>query len=101
MNTATQLKTSKRQLVLHDGVAFLILLAVTAVLFSVTLFLFRSFSAHRADIARDAGEDGRVALSQGRPRDAIVDLRTALSYAANNRGYELFAGTGARRRRAS
>jgi len=85
----TQLKTSKRQLVIHDGVAFLVLLAVTGVLFAVTLFLFRSFSAHRAEIARQAGEDGRLALAQGRPRDAIADLRTALSYAPYERSYEL------------
>jgi tetratricopeptide (TPR) repeat protein len=85
----TQLKTSKRQLVIHDSIAFLILLAVTGVLFAITLFLFRSFSAHRAEIARQAGEDGRLALSQGRPHDAIADLRTALSYAPNERSYEL------------
>jgi tetratricopeptide (TPR) repeat protein len=85
----TQLKTSKRQLVIHDSIAFLILLAVTSVLFAVTLFLFRSFSAHRAEIARQAGEAGRLALSEGRPRDAIADLRTALSYAPNERSYEL------------
>jgi len=87
--TETQWKTSKRQVVIHDSIAFLILLAITAVLFAVTLFLFKSFSAHRAEIARQAGEDGRIALSQGRPRDAIGELRTALSYAPNERNYEL------------
>lgn len=85
----TQLRTSKRQLVLHDSLAFLILLAATAVLFAITLFLFRSFSAHRADIAHEAGDDGRLALSEHRPHDAIADLRTALSYAPNERSYEL------------
>ena len=84
-----QMKRSKRKLVLHDSLAFLILLAATAVLFAITLFLFRSFSAHRADIAREAGEEGRRALSQHRPHDAIEDLRTALSYAPNERSYEL------------
>ena len=84
-----QIKTSKRQLVIHDSLAFVILLAATAVLFAITLFLFRSFSAHRADIAREAGEEGRLALSQHHPHDAIEDLRTALSYAPNERSYEL------------
>ena len=84
-----QMKTNKRKLVLHDSLAFVILLAATAILFAITLFLFRSFSAHRADIAREAGEDGRHALSQHRPGDAIEDLRTALSYAPNERSYEL------------
>ena len=87
--TETQLKMSKRSLVLHDSLAFLFLLGVTAVLFAVTLFLFRSFSAHRAQIARQAGEDGRIALSKHRPHEAIADLRTALSYAPNERSYEL------------
>lgn len=85
----TQLKTSKRQLVIRDSLAFLVLLAVTGVLFAVTLFLFKSFSAHRAEIARDSGEAGRAALAAGRPREAITDLRTALSYAPNEQGYEL------------
>jgi len=86
---ANQLKTSKRQLVIHDSIAFLVLLAATGLLFAVTLFLFRSFSAHRAEIAREAGEDGRLALAQGRPGEAIADLRTALSYAPYERSYEL------------
>lgn len=85
----TELRTSRRQLVLHDGLAFLILLAVTGVLFAITLFLFRSFSARRADIARQAGEDGRVALNEHRPHEAIADLRTALVYAPSERSYEL------------
>ena len=87
--TETQWKTSKRQLVIHDSFAFLILLAVTTVLFAVTLFLFKSFSAHRTEIAHQAGEDGRIALSQGRAHDAIGELRTALAYAPNERNYEL------------
>ncbi len=74
---------------LRDGLAFLILTAATAVLFAITLFLFRSFSAHRAALATQAGDRGRLALSQGRPKDAIADLRTALSYAPGERSYEL------------
>ncbi len=85
----TQLKTSKRRLVIHDSLAFLVLLAITAVLLAITLFLFRSFSAHRAEFARESGEEGRLALLQHRPHDAIGDLRTALSYAPNERSYEL------------
>lgn len=85
----THLKTTRQQLVIHDGIAFLILLSATGVLFAITLFLFRSFSSHRADIAHQAGEDGRIALSEGRPHDAIADLRTALSYSPNEHSYEL------------
>ena len=83
------MKTNKRQLILHDSLGFVLLLAVTGVLFAVTLFLFRSFSTHRADIATQAGEDGRKALLENRPHDAIANLRTALSYSPNSRDYEL------------
>lgn len=89
MTTATQLTISRRQLMMRDGISFLILAAITGVLFTVTLFLFRSFSAHRADLAQQAGSDGRKALAEHRPHDAIAALRTALSYAPNQRDYEL------------
>jgi hypothetical protein len=45
-----ELKTaneSKRRLILRDGLNFLILTLITAVLLAITLFLFRSFQAHR------------------------------------------------------
>ncbi len=74
---------------MRDGAAFLILTAATGVLFAVTLFLFRSFSAHRADLAVEAGGAGKAALAQRRPHDAIASLREALSYAPNQRDYQL------------
>jgi tetratricopeptide (TPR) repeat protein len=74
---------------IRDGIAFLILAATTGVLFTVTLFLFRSFSAHRAGLAQQAGDAGRQALAEHRPHDAIALLRSALSYSPNQRGYEL------------
>ncbi len=74
---------------MRDGAAFLILTAATGVLFAVTLFLFRSFSAHRADLAVEAGDAGKVALAERRPHDAIASLREALSYAPNQRDYQL------------
>jgi len=89
MTTDTHLKSIRRQLIVHDSIAFLILFAATGVLFAITLFLFRSFSSHRADIAQQAGDQGRTALSEHRPHDAITSLRTALSYAPNQRDYEL------------
>lgn len=76
-------------MVIHDSLAFLILTVATAVLFAVTLFLFRSFAAHRADLARQFSEQGRAALSQGHPIEAVAALRKALSYASANREDEL------------
>jgi hypothetical protein len=60
---------------LRDAVTFLGLTLVTAVLFAVTLFLFRSFAAHRAELAQRWSERGRIAISQGKPDQAIVALR--------------------------
>lgn len=87
--TETELRVSRRQLMLRDGLAFLVLTASTGVLFGITLLLFRSFSDHRAELAREFSERGHLALTQGRPRDAISDLRAALSYAPGERDYEL------------
>ena len=65
------------------------LLLITGVLFGVTLFLFRSFTAHRADLAQRWSDRGRRALQQNRASEAIADLRTALLYAPGSRSYEL------------
>ena len=74
---------------LRDAVTLLSLTLLTAVLFAVTLFLFRSFAAHRAELAQRWSERGRIAIAQGKPDQAIVALRTALSYAPDERSYEL------------
>jgi tetratricopeptide (TPR) repeat protein len=80
---------ARRRLILRDSLAILSLFLGTAVLFAVTLFLFRSFSAHRADLAQRWSERGRAALQSGHPDQAITALRTALSYAPGTRPYEL------------
>ena len=74
---------------LRDSLAILSLTLATVVLFAITLFLFRSFSAHRADLAQRWSGRGRAALQAGKPDEAIVDLRTALTYAPGTRDYEL------------
>jgi tetratricopeptide (TPR) repeat protein len=84
-----ELSSARRRLILRDSVTFLGLIAVTAVLFAITLFLFRSFSAHRVELAQRWSERGRSALIAGQPDQAIVALRTALSYAPDERSYEL------------
>jgi tetratricopeptide (TPR) repeat protein len=79
----------KRRLIFHDALTFLSLTLITAVLFAVTLFLFRSFAAHRDDLARRWSTRGREAISSGHPDQAIDALRAALSYAPGERSYEL------------
>ena len=83
-----ELKASRRQLMVHDGIAFLILAVITAVLFVATLLLFRSFSAHRVELAHRWADRGRLALQQSRPADAIAAFRTSLSYAPGDRANE-------------
>lgn len=80
---------AKRKLILRDSLAFLSLVAVTLVLFGITLLLFRSFSSHRADLARRWSERGVQAMQQNHPDQAVVALRTALGYAPDTRSYEL------------
>jgi predicted Zn-dependent protease len=80
---------AKRRLILRDALTFLTLTLITAVLFAITLFLFRSFATHRQDLAQRWAARGQAALSSGNPDQAIVALRTALSYAPGERAYEL------------
>jgi Tfp pilus assembly protein PilF len=80
---------AKRRLILRDSLAILSLVMVTVVLFAITLFLFRSFSARRAALARSWSDQGRQALQAHQPEEAIKDLHTALSYAPGERQYEL------------
>jgi Tfp pilus assembly protein PilF len=80
---------TKRRLILRDSLAFLSLIAITIVLFAVTLFLFRSFEAHRAELAKRWSDRGLLAFQSNQPEQAIVAYRTALSYAPGERSYEL------------
>ena len=84
-----EFSSARRRLMLRDTVTFLGLTLLTAVLFAVTLFLFRSFAAHRAELAYRWSERGRIAINQGKPDQAVVALRTALSYAPDDRSSEL------------
>jgi tetratricopeptide (TPR) repeat protein len=80
---------AKRKLIIHDALAFLSLIAGTVVLFAVTLFLFRSFTGHRADLAREWSDRGIAAMGAGKNAAAVEALRTALSYDPGNGRYEL------------
>jgi tetratricopeptide (TPR) repeat protein len=79
----------KRRLILRDALTFLSLTLITAVLFAVTLFLFRTFAAHRHELAQRWAARGQAALVSGHPDQAIVALRAALSHAPGERSYEL------------
>ncbi|MDP9039597.1 MAG: tetratricopeptide repeat protein [Acidobacteriota bacterium] len=90
MVTGTEQRTkARRKLMLRDALSFLGLLAITGVLFVVTLLLFRSFTHHRDDLARRWADRGANHMSEGHPDQAIVALRTALNYAPGDRKFEL------------
>jgi Tfp pilus assembly protein PilF len=79
----------KRKLILRDSLTFLSLVLITVVLFLVTLFLFRSFASHRQELAQRWSARGQSSIDAGQPEQAIIALRTALSYAPGQRNYEL------------
>jgi len=87
--STTEVSLAKRRLFLRDALTFLVLALITGALFLVTLFLFRSFTSHREELAVRWSGRGRVALQAGKPEQAIAALRTALSYAPGTRPYEL------------
>jgi tetratricopeptide (TPR) repeat protein len=86
--TVDETSIARRRLILRDSVAILSLTLGTVVLFAITLFLFRSFSAHRADLGQRWSARGVEALGAGKPAEAIVALRTALTYAPGTPKYE-------------
>lgn len=83
------LKVSTRSILLRDSAIFLVLLLSTAALYAVTSFLFRSFTAKRAQLAAQLATSGKNALQAGQPDQAIEDLRTALEYAPEDRSSHL------------
>jgi Tfp pilus assembly protein PilF len=73
-------KLARRSLILRDALALLTLFLMTAVLFALTLLLYRSFENHRVELWKRWKSRGELALHEGRPKDAVEDLRSALAY---------------------
>lgn len=78
-----------RRLILRDSLAFAILVSATIILFAITFFLFRSFTARRAVLAQYWSTVGNQDLETHNPDAAITALRTALVYAPGTRAYQL------------
>ena len=87
--TTDELALTKRQLIVRDSLTFLGLASVTLVLFFVTLFLFRSFTAHRATLATRWLDRGKTDLARGHSAQAVASLQVALDYAPGDRAAEL------------
>lgn len=82
-------RVEKRRIILRDSIALLGLFAITVVLAIVTYVLFGTFSRHRDVLARRWKANGVRALSQGKPKIAVQDLRSALEYAPGRRDIEV------------
>lgn len=79
----------RRKLVLQDTIALLLLLFVTVSTAVLTYFLFGSFSAHRKVLQQRWFERGKQAMAVGRPAEAVVAFRSALTLAPTDQDYEL------------
>jgi tetratricopeptide (TPR) repeat protein len=76
--------STRRELILHDSLAFFTLAVTTLALYGVTFFLFRSFESHREELAASWTQRGQAELQQGKPADAVNSLRASLSYMPDN-----------------
>jgi tetratricopeptide (TPR) repeat protein len=85
-------RLTKRRLILQDALSLLTLFLITAVIFTLTWLLHRSFEDHREELGRRWKTRGEQALHTGRPQDAIEALRSSLAYVPN-RGTEIELAT--------
>jgi tetratricopeptide (TPR) repeat protein len=76
-------RLARRRLILHDAASLATLFLITAVLFVLTLLLFRSFTNRQQELGNRWKARGEAALRAGHPETAIDDLRSALAYIPN------------------
>ena len=76
-------RLARRRLILRDAISLLSLFLITAIIFTLTLFLFRSFTNHRQELGARWKTRGEAALRAGHPEVAIDDLRSSLAYVPN------------------
>lgn len=73
-------RLARRKLIIRDAISLLSLFLITAVIFSLTWLLHRSFEDHREELGNRWRNRGELALQQGRPKEAVEALRSALAY---------------------
>ncbi len=73
-------RLARRRLILRDAISLLTLFLITAVIFALTLLLYRSFQTHRQVLGMRWKARGEAALNSGHPSQAIEALRSALAY---------------------
>lgn len=84
-----KVQAAQHRLMIRDSLRFLTLTLVAAVLGGVTTLLFRSFEAHREELAVRWAERGQQALAQGKSADAVKALRTSLTFRPDMRENQL------------
>lgn len=84
LQTATILtpeeRLARRRLIVRDAISLFTLFLITAVIFVLTWFLFRSFNTHREELGMRWRFRGERALRAGHPKEAVDALRSALAY---------------------
>lgn len=73
-------RLARRKLIIRDTISLLTLFLITAVIFTLTWLLHRSFEDHREELGNRWRARGELALQQGRPQQAVEALRSALAY---------------------
>lgn len=76
---------TKRALIWRDGFTFAVLTLIAVAMYVITSLLFHSFERHRDSLGRQWTAKARASLAQGKPDEAVDDLRTALSFAPDDR----------------
>lgn len=82
-------RSQKRKLLMRDSFALLTLLAVTLLLFTGTVFLFRAFSNLRGNLAQRWLARGEAAMQSNDPGQAVEDFRSALAYSPGQGSIEI------------
>ncbi len=85
-------RLARRRLILRDALSLLTLFLITAVIFTLTWFLHRSFVNHQQELGQRWKARGELALREGHPQEAIEALRAALSFVPD-RGTEIELAT--------
>ncbi len=73
-------RLARRKLIIRDAISLLTLFLITAVIFALTLLLFRSFTTHREELGQRWRSRGEKAMLSGHPNEAVDALRSALAY---------------------
>lgn len=79
----------RRKLIVQDGLSLLLLVVIAIGIGVLTHYFFQSFRQHRGVLEKRWFDRGEKALAAGRPADAVLAFRSALSLSTANPNYEM------------